>query len=41
MVKVQHCNQEATLPLLVVEGTGPSLFGRNWIHAIKLDWGDI
>ena len=34
MVKVQHCGQEVTLPLLVVEGTGPSLFGRNWIHEI-------
>ena len=41
MVKVQHCGQEVTLPLLVIEGTGPSLFGRNWFHAIQLDWGDI
>ena len=35
MVKVQHCNQEATLPLLVVEGTGQIGFMQlNWIGEI-------
>jgi len=27
-----------TLPLVVVAGKGLSLFGRNWLQAIKLDW---
>ena len=29
------------LPLLVVKGDGPSLFGRNWLHQIRLEWHDI
>ena len=27
-----------TLPLLVVEGVGPSLIGQNWLTEIRLDW---
>ena len=27
-----------TLPLLVVEGVGPSLIGRNWLTELCLDW---
>ena len=30
-----------TLPIVVVAGSGPSLFGRNWLKAIKLDWKEI
>ena len=34
-----HVNGTAeTLPLVVVAGKGLSLFGRNWLQAIKLDW---
>jgi hypothetical protein len=33
--------QQARLPLLVVDGNGPSLFGRNWLRKIKLDWYNI
>ena len=41
MVNVKHGDQEVTLPLLVVDGSGPSLFGRNWLHKIRLNWGEI
>ena len=40
-VVVTHGNQEATLPLLVVKGEGPSLLGRNWLGVLKLDWHSI
>ena len=29
------------MSLLVVEGSGPSLFGRNWLSRVKLDWKRI
>lgn len=36
-VVVSYDRQEARLPLVVVKGTGPSLFGRNWLEAIRLE----
>ena len=30
-----------SLSLVVVEGSGPSLLGRNWLHHITLDWSNI
>ena len=24
-----------------MEGSGPALFGRNWLRTVKLDWGSI
>ena len=40
-VKVQHGRQTETLPLIVVKGSGPSLFGRNWLSKLILDWHHI
>jgi len=40
-VQVRYGTQEAYLPLIVVKGSGSSLFGRNWLEAIKIDWGSI
>ena len=40
-VPVQHNSQTLTLPLLVTEGSGPSLLGRDWLHALRLDWHTI
>ena len=40
-VDVTYNDQTDTLPLLVVEGTGPSLMGRDWLTKIRLDWGNI
>ena len=37
-VEVQYQEQQAKLPLIVVEGKGASLFGRDWLSAICLDW---
>ena len=39
--KVSYNGQFWDLPLLVVEGDGPSLFGRNWLEHIKLNWKEI
>ena len=36
-VVVKYVDQTATLPLLVVKREGPSLLGRNWLGALKLD----
>ena len=40
-VHLKYQDQSATLPLLVVEGSGPSLFGRDWLTQVKLDWKKI
>ena len=37
-VTVCHIGQQATLPLVVVKGDSPSLLGRNWLDALRLDW---
>ena len=37
-VDVEYNNQLRTLSLVVVEGDGPNLLGRNWLRHIKLNW---
>ena len=40
-VEVQYGQQSEKLPLVVVKGSGPALFGRNWLQRIKLNWKAI
>ena len=40
-VEVTYGPQQATLPIIVVQGKGPSLFGRNWMEVIRLNWSNI
>ena len=40
-VDVQYHGQRKQLVLLVVEGDGPSLLGRNWLEQLNLDWKSI
>ncbi len=34
-VLVKYEDQQSLLPLLIVEGEGPSLLGRNWLSELK------
>ena len=39
---VEYDNQpKQELSLVVVDGNGPTLFGRNWLSKIRLNWHDI
>ena len=40
-VRVQYSDQFAKLILVVVEGSGPSLLGHNWLKYLQLDWSTI
>ena len=40
-VRVQYSDQFAKLILVVVEGSGPSLLGHNWLKYLRLDWSRI
>ncbi|XP_043244968.1 uncharacterized protein LOC122393203 [Amphibalanus amphitrite] len=40
-VNVEHGGQAARLPLIIVKGSGPCLFGRNWLSQIRLDWPTV
>ena len=40
-VLAEHGSQKKELILTVVQGSGPSLVGRNWLDKFPLDWGRI
>ena len=40
-MQVRYKGQVRQLRLTVVEGNGPTLFGRNWLKYLKLDWPQI
>ena len=40
-VRVKYGTQQVRLVLMVVAGHGPSLFGRNWLKYLRLDWVSI
>ena len=40
-VQVVYNLQTSTLPLYIVKGCGSSLFGRDWLKHIQLDWSSI
>ena len=40
-VDVKYEDQEAKLPLLIVPGNGPALWGRSWLSTIRLNWATI
>ena len=40
-VTVECNSQQEDLNLLVVEGSGPSLLGRDWLSVIRLDWNEL
>ena len=40
-VEVQYGSQVCILSLTVVEGSWPSLFGRDWLRHLTLDWKTI
>ncbi len=35
-VNINYKGQSATVPLIVVQGAGSTLLGRNWLAAIRL-----
>jgi hypothetical protein len=38
---VTYGSQRKELPLLVVEGHGPNLLGRDWLLQLRLNWREI
>ena len=40
-VHVSYKDQQEDLSLLVFEGSGPPLLGRDWLKCLKLDWNEV
>lgn len=40
-VNIEYRSQTTTLPVIVVGGNGPNLFGRDWMRHIRLNWTEI
>ena len=40
-VSVQLKDQEANMEMIVTKQEGPTLFGRDWLKALQLDWSEI
>ena len=40
-VEVKYKEEGAILPLLVIKGNSPNLFGRNWLQYIRINWKSI
>ena len=40
-VNIEYNGQTGEMPLEIVAGSGPTLFGRDWMSKISLDWGKI
>ena len=40
-VDVEYRGQQCQLRLVVVSGNGPTLFGRDWLEHLRLDWKEI
>ena len=40
-VEVEYEDQKAKLPLVIVDGKGLTLLGRNWLHHLRLDWSQL
>ena len=41
VIQVQYQTQQEDLNLIVVEGIGLSLLGRDWLQKVKLNWAEI
>ena len=41
IVTVSYKNVEKEMPPIIVKGDGPSLFGRDWLLHIPLDWKEF
>ena len=39
--RVSHSNNLAKLPLVIVQGRGPTLLGRDWLSRLHLDWSQV
>ena len=41
MANVRYKKQEHRLPLVVIQGCGPSLLGHDWLCKLQLDWREL